>query len=252
MVRAAIGLTVLLVLVAWVSAADQPAPRTPKEALQPFNSLIGSWRATGQPEGTFQEKQRGFWTESDSWGWQFKGNDAWLKLAIDKGKYFTGGELHYLPEKAGYRLILSTPGKESLSFEGSLKQEGPQGDRRLILERTDAGTKEMQRLTFTFLHANRFVYRYEVKPPDRPAFKRVYEVGVTKEGVAFAGPGDNDPECIVSGGKGTISVVYKGQTYYVCCTGCRDAFKEDPEKYLKEYAERKAKEAKEAKQQDQE
>ena len=45
-----------------------------------------------------------------------------------------------------------------------------------------------------------------------------------------------------SGGRGTIPVTYKGQTYYVCCTGCRDAFKEDPEKYLKEYAERKAKE----------
>ena len=50
---------------------------------------------------------------------------------------------------------------------------------------------------------------------------------------------------IVSGGLGKIKVSYKGQTYYVCCTGCQEAFKDDPEKYLKEYAERKAKEAKE-------
>jgi YHS domain-containing protein len=42
-------------------------------------------------------------------------------------------------------------------------------------------------------------------------------------------------------------VLYKGKTYYVCCSGCRDAFKDDPEKYIKEFEERKAKEAKEKK-----
>lgn len=245
--RIGIGLAGLLVLAAagMAPAADQKPKRTPKEALQAFNFLIGPWRATGQPEGTFQEKQRGFWTEAQSWAWQFKGDDAWLKVVIDRGKHFTGGELHYLPAADRYRLTLTTPAKETLTFEGPLREEGPQKDRRLILDRADDKTKETQRLVVTFLHPNRFLYRYEVKPPDRPTFKKVYEVGVTKEGVAFAGPGDNEPECVVSGGRGTIPVSYKGETYYVCCTGCRDAFKEDPEKYLKEYRERKAKEAKE-------
>jgi YHS domain-containing protein len=239
--RTHIGLAGLLLLVAVPAgpAADPPVKRTPREALQAFNDLIGSWRATGQPEGTLQEKQRGFWTEEQKWEWQFKGDDAWLKVAIDKGKYFTGGELHYLPDTDLFRLTLTTPDKETLAFEGPFK------DRKLTVERTDDTTKETQRLVVTLLHANRFLYRCEVKPGDRPSFKRVYEVGVTKEGVAFAGPGDNEPECVVSGGRGTIPVVYKGQTYYVCCTGCRDAFKEEPEKYLKEYAARKAKEAKE-------
>jgi YHS domain-containing protein len=36
-------------------------------------------------------------------------------------------------------------------------------------------------------------------------------------------------------------VQYKGKTYYVCCTGCRDAFLDDPEGILEEYAERVAK-----------
>jgi YHS domain-containing protein len=35
-------------------------------------------------------------------------------------------------------------------------------------------------------------------------------------------------------------VSYNGKDYYVCCSGCRDAFKENPEKYIKE-AEAKAK-----------
>jgi YHS domain-containing protein len=65
-------------------------------------------------------------------------------------------------------------------------------------------------------------------------------VGATKEGVAFAG-GDAGPECIVSGGKGTMQVSYKGKTYYVCCTGCRDEFKAEPEKYVQEFEAKKKK-----------
>ncbi len=41
------------------------------------------------------------------------------------------------------------------------------------------------------------------------------------------------PECVVSGGVGTSKVMYKGKEYYVCCTGCRDEFLADPEKYIK-------------------
>ena len=52
------------------------------------------------------------------------------------------------------------------------------------------------------------------------------------------------PECIVSGGLGTMKVTYKGKDYYVCCSGCRDEFKSDPEKYIKEYEERKKEKAK--------
>jgi YHS domain len=237
------GLAVLLgvCLLQAMPAADAPTKRNPKEALKEFNSLIGSWRGTGEPEGTRQEKQRGFWVESQNWEWQFKGDDAWLKVDIDKGKYFARGELRYLPDKDLYRLTLVTPDKEELAFDGPLK------DGKLTLERADEKKKEAQRIVVTLLHANRFLYRYEVKPENRSDFSRVWQVGVTKEGVAFAGAGDNQPECVVSGGLGKIPVTYKGQTYYVCCTGCRDAFKDDPEKYIKEYQERKANEAKEKK-----
>ena len=224
-----------LALVAAGPAADAPAKRPAKEALKPFNDLIGSWRAMGTPEGTLQEKQKGFWTESATWSWQFKGDDAWLKVAVEKGKHFTKGELRYLADKDAYELTLTTPDKEALTFEGPFK------DGRLTLDRTDDKKKETQRLVVTLLHSNRFLYRYDVKPQDRADFTKVYQVGVTKEGVAFAGKGDNDPECIVSGGLGTRTVTYKGQKYYVCCSGCADAFNEEPEKYIKEYEAKKNK-----------
>jgi len=224
---------------AGATAKDQPAGRSPKEALQAFNDLIGTWRGTGTPEKT-RDRQKGFWTESLLWSWRFKGKEAWLELAVDRGKYFRKGELRYLPEKEVYQLTLLTTSNERLTFEGELN------DRVLALRREDEATKEKQRLVVSLLHENRFLYRYEVKPPGKTLFTSVYEVGATKEGVPFAGPGEVSPECVVSGGKGTQAVSYKGKTYYVCCSGCREAFKDEPEKYIKEFEERKAKSAKQA------
>ena len=230
-----IGIATLGMVVAGaaLSAEEKISKQSPKEALQALNDLIGSWRATGEPEGTRQEKQKGFWTETVRWRWQFKGDDAWLKVAFEKGKYFTKGDLRYLPENDRFQLALTTTNNETVTFEGKRK------DHVLTLEREDQKSKETQRLILTLLHGTRFLYRYEIKPPGRTLFTKVYQVGATKEGVAFAGPGNTNPECVVSGGLGTMKVSYKGDTYYVCCSGCRAAFKDEPEKYIKEYEERK-------------
>jgi hypothetical protein len=233
--RPALAVCLLAAFTLTTPAEDPPAKRTPKEALRALNDLIGNWRGTGEPStGTREEKQRNFWTEGISWEWQFKGQDACLKATFDKGKYFTAAELRYRPDDDKYLLKATTAGKETVSFEGTLK------DKRLTLERSDDKTNESQRLVINLLHFNRYVYTYEVKAADKAAFGPVYRVGATKEGVAFAG-GDDKPECVVSGGLGTIPVSYKGKTYYVCCSGCRDAFRDEPEKYIQEFEARKAK-----------
>ena len=48
-----------------LALAGEPAKVSPRTALQPFQSLIGTWKGTGVPEGTREERQSGFWTE----GW---------------------------------------------------------------------------------------------------------------------------------------------------------------------------------------
>ena len=222
----------LCVLPGLASAADKPM--SSKDALKPFNDLVGSWRGTGEPEGTRAEKAAGFWTETIGWEWHFKGDDVWMKLAFDKGKYFSAGDLRWLADKKVYRLTVTTPDKKGLTFDGTLE------NKRLTVERSDPVTKETQRLVFTFLHFNRHLYRYEVKKEDAPSFTKLYQVGATKKGVPFAS-GEGYPECIVSGGRGTMPVMYKGKTYHVCCSGCRDEFKENPEKYIKEFEAKKDK-----------
>jgi YHS domain-containing protein len=222
----------LLPTLAAAAPAEAPAKRTAKEALRPFNDLIGSWRGTGEPYGTRAERQKGFWEEKIAWQWQFKGADAWLLADIDKGKHFSRAELRYLPARDRYELKLTTPKKETLAFEGALK------DKQLTLERRDAGKGEAQRLVLSLLHSNRYLLRYDVRAAGQRAFVPRFRVGATKEGVAFAGA-DAGPECIVSGGKGTIPVSHKGKTYYVCCTGCRDEFKAEPDKYVAEFEAKK-------------
>lgn len=216
--------------------ADAPK-KSPREALQAFNDLIGSWRASGTPQqGPRAERNRNSWTEKLAWEWQFKGDDAWLKVTFDQSKHFQTGELRYLTDGDRFRLTLQTVAKETIRFEGR------KNDRLLTLERTDSAKKEVQRLVFNFLHSNRFLYHYETRPADRTLWVRHYLVGVTKEGEPFAvAPGQTGPECIVSGGPGTIAVTYKGETYYVCCGGCRSAFLDEPEKFINEAKAKKAK-----------
>ena len=216
------------------SAACDQAQRLPKEALQAFNDLIGSWRGTATPAGTKDEQQRNFWIETITWQWQFKDKDAWLKVAFDKSKHFTKGTLRYVPDKDHYVLKLMTLANEERAFTGQLS------DKILTLDGVPDAKGDVERVVVTMLHDNRYLYRIDKKKADRTSFTNVFKVGATKEGVAFAA-GSGKPECIVSGGLGTVPVEYMGKTYYVCCSGCASEFRADPAKYVKDYEEKKAK-----------
>ena len=43
--------------------------------------------------------------------------------------------------------------------------------------------------------------------------------------------------CIISQGLGTIAVSYQGKTYWVCCSGCKAAFEDDPQRWIARAAE---------------
>lgn len=234
MVRiAAVFLPAIIFLLPEARAADEKK-LPPIEALKPFNLLVGKWNGAGVPEGTLEDRNKGHWNETMMWEWKFKGDDAWITVVFDKGKYFQRGELRHVPKENAYQLKLNTIDGQSLTFTGVLK------DKALALERIDDKTKDTHRLVFSLLHSNRIVYRAEVKPADKTFYTRLYRVGATKDGEPFVQTGFNEKECVVSGGTGTTAVTHQGKTYYVCCSGCRDAFNETPAKYVAEFEKRRA------------
>ncbi len=85
---------------------------------------------------------------------------------------------------------------------------------------------------------DRFIYGYSYKAPGTTLVTKVYNVASTRKGITL-GPTAKKNVCVVSGGLGTRTVSYKGETYYVCCSGCADAFQENPEKYIAEFKAKK-------------
>jgi hypothetical protein len=202
-----------------------------KEALQELQEFVGGWKGNG----TTERDKTAIWKENATWSWKFKGDDSWLVVEFKDSKIYKSGELRYLTDKKVYQLTMTDKADKSLQFKGTLKKT------TLTLDRTDPDTKEGQQLKINAAGGgDRLVFTYLVKPANRTAFNEEWKIGMTREGISLAG-GKKGPECIVTGGLGTTMVMYKGTTYYVCCSGCRDAFNENPAKFIAEYEAKKKK-----------
>jgi len=226
-----IALGLLLSLMAPVSADEKSDA---KEALKELQEFIGSWKGTGGPDKPRPTPRDPVWNENIRWAWRFKGDDAWLHMDVKDGKLFKSAELRYLPKKKLYRLTATDKEGKQLIFEGKIERE------ILKLERINPETKGTEQITMnTAAEGDRFIYRLAHKNEGTTLWRRDYLIAFTREGVSL-GKVDKKNECVVSGGLGTIAVSYKGETYYVCCSGCADAFKENPEKYINEFKAKKA------------
>ena len=229
-------MNMLALLLITLAPTELPDPAA-KSALQKFNTLIGEWKGTGTLEGPAGRQRNGFWTEAITWSWRFQGSDIALLAEWESGKDWTRGELRYHPKTEQYQFRLTAADRTRKTFVGKF-QEGSGRSPSLILDRTEPTDGPAERLVFTLLHSNRHLYRLERKANSGNTFSKIYQVGATKKGVPFASVAQG-PKCIVSGGVGSIMVKYQGKTYFVCCSGCKDAFLADPEQYIQAAAEPK-------------
>jgi hypothetical protein len=222
----------LLPALLWAVNADSTAAdkeKTDARAnLSAFNDYIGDWDGDGKAK-------KDQWTETVEWGWKFKGDDAWLVFKIKDGKFLKSGELRFLPDKKLYQLTAVDLKDKKMVFEGKIEKD------YLTVLRSDPDTKEQQRVVMFIAGDGVFFnYRYSHAREGAKLFIQDYEVKAKKKGEVFKA-GSKQPECVVSGGLGTMAVQFKGTTYYVCCSGCRDAFNENPEKWIKEFMAKKKK-----------
>ena len=217
-------------------AADEPVGgREIPPRFAPLEYLVGSWRGQGVSRDDPALKFRG-WTETHLWGWSFAdGKPVGLTLRAEGSKLLSTATLTFDEDRQVFRLKAQTTGpeKEAHIYEGALDDSG----KLLTLDRVGlAPDQPGERLTFR-PNANsiRYTLGIERKSPRATRYSRSIEVGLTKEGESFAAGSSatEAPKCLVTGGAATLTVAHQGRTYPICCSGCRDEFLENPDKYVK-------------------
>ncbi len=234
-----VGLILVLVIGGW-GVTDETAPKSAapaaiksasKEALTPFQDLVGGWIGTGQPK---RGSASGAWREKAEWRWKFSGEQVALEYAIEEGKLLKSALVSFDPKSKTFRLKSIEPGTAK---DQTVEREyvGESNGNKLVFDTPTKEGAEGRRITITRLNEKRTLVLFEQKGAGQNFFNRIAEVGYTREGTRLADSDQTGPVCVVTGGQGTIKVSYKGETYWVCCTGCRDAFNDDPEGILADY-----------------
>jgi YHS domain-containing protein len=224
-----------IAFVAQAARGDESGLRDIPQAFASLEYLVGRWKGQGRPKERSAQQFRG-WSESHVWAWVFeKGKPVGLTVTIEGGKILATGRLRYDAERKRYRLDGTEPKPAGgpIAFEGTLGRTGKQ----LVLDRVGPeGKLGKVRLTL-WPNANfiRYTMTQDHQEPGAVRFSPAIEVGLTKEGESLTGGGTawERPKCIVTGGAANFALTYEGKTYPVCCTGCRDEFDANPEKYIK-------------------
>ncbi len=208
-------------------------------AMQPLQVMLGQWKGTTQREvGDFKA------LDQPEWVWDFQSDEQQPALVMRSAAspYFRELRLTFLTGLSRYQLVIRDPEGRTRTLEGTFSQpvEEFQGDdkrlhRRYKLELTEidgAPTDDPWQLVLNQQDNNRYLIELSRRRGSR--YMRFDTVANQRQGTSFA-LDDSDygeRKCIISGGLGTIAVSYAGKSYWVCCSGCKAAFDENPEKWI--------------------
>lgn len=208
-------------------AATQPANE--REALAKFNDLIGGWKGAGQIK---RNSTQGAWRETSEFLWKIDKKSSAIEYRVKEGKHLKAGLLSWDAGAKQFKFTAEAPDGSKTDHFGKFEENA------LVLESKPKADGTVSRITIRQLNELRLLVLFESRRESQSLYQRLGEVGYTREGAKLASSDQTGPVCVVSGGVGTIKVSYKGETYFVCCTGCRDAFNDDPETFLAEYKAR--------------
>ena len=197
-----------------------------QEALAPLNSWIGGWRGIGQAQ---RGSTSGAWRETGTFVWKFGGGKVGVEYQVKDGKHIGTGLVSWDSAKKEFTM-------DAVHDDGSKRTYRGELDKNILTLVSEPDKDDIvSRVTLRQLNEKRMLVLYEKRKASSSFYSRVGEVGYTREGTRLASSGSSRPECVVTGGAGTIKVSHEGKTYYVCCTGCRDAFNDDPVGILADY-----------------
>ena len=225
------------------------SPTAVVEKLKPLQVIVGSWK------GLTRKKTDGL--ETPKWAWDLS-NRSQPALAFEsaKGPYFRKGKLTWLPKDGKFQLTATDKNGKQKTYTGTLTEpvadssdDGKTVQRSFTLTLTQIAPAPKPRernyqIAIQQLRNDRYLTILRNKARDRVT--EWDRIANQRQGTSFAGKLDDYGErtCVVSQGLGTMTVSYKGRTYYVCCSGCRAAFNDEPEKWIAAFEEWKKKNGK--------
>lgn len=212
-------------------------------ALKPLQVMLGKWR------GTTRKDFDGFKAvDSHEWVWDLQSDPRQPALAIgsDRSPYLRKARLTWDAGRELFSLEATDDKGVARQFEGTYTEPvheivGPDDKLhrvfRLQLTQTEASQQKTPGENWQFAFAQQENNRYLLEVDRRrgkAAFRRYDTVSTQRDGTSFAMSDSDygDKTCIISQGLGTISVSYKGKSYWVCCTGCKAAFEAEPETWI--------------------
>ena len=193
---------------------------------------MGSGGGVGQVR---RGSSRGAWQEQAEWRYDFSEKSPAIVLDVSDGKHVKS---LWIRERGDAGVVAELIGANGDAMPLTVAVDG-----KTTVFSAEKGVESPFRLTLTNLNEKRSLLLIEAKSRTGTVFRRLGEVGYTREGTRLAESGANGPECIVTGGLGTMQVSHKGKSYYVCCTGCKQAFEADPEAIIAAAAVRRAKDS---------
>lgn len=217
-----------------------------REALKPFQILLGRWNGLSQKAVS----------DHPEWAYDWVTDPQFprLKVTSEKLPYLREGRLAYLPDSDQFELTVTDAVGVQRIMRGTFIEpirdvagDGKKLQRTYKLQLTEQVTEsaadssgEQWRITLNQQENNRYILEIDRKRGNGP-FSRVDTVHTQREGTSFALSETDygDKTCIISQGLGTITVSYQGQSFMVCCSGCKAAFDDDPQKWIAKWEEKK-------------
>ena len=192
-------------------------------------------------------------TDELEWVWDFRTDKQQpaLVMTSDKSPYIRKARLTFLTDKQKFQLTTSDKQGNQRVYEGAFSAEPkdePGDDDKLqrtyklqFTQISPADAKETWQIVFNQQENNRYLMVLDRKRGSG-TFRNVDTVGTQRKDTSFAlSESYKEKTCIISEGLGTIQVNHKGNSYWVCCSGCKAAFEEEPERWIARLAAKNAK-----------
>lgn len=195
-----------------------------KEELGKISDFVGPWTINAEDAA---KKPLG--KEKWDWSWKF-GKDGMPTLAakVTDSKTFSEIVVAHDAKAKGYKVAVKDAKGAEQDYAGTVDKKGI-----FVLTRTDAKSGDVHTVKIsTAAEGIRLNVIYEVQTGGKGLAGTTYKAAGNKDGESIAG-GAKKAECIVTGGAASIGVNIGGKEYKVCCSGCADELRANPDKYIK-------------------